>query len=306
MNTPFTIVIAGPIKSRFTESLSSKELIKAIEIIKTLNNKNQIILSTYENEVPNSILSLVDNVIINHDFGPDLSSTKFGQTDSRANVRKRNTTRMLITASNGISHAKNLITIKTRIELIPENYELFSKWYLDTLKIINTNENDKLGFFIQHQTGFKFSVNGLLAVLPDTFQISKTENLLILWKESLKFWTVNKNYLCRPEKKHPITNEQVLGLTYFKIKYNFKIIENLSKFDRHYFSFKLLKNIITAESNDFIFFDHNLTGITKNKFIGTSFLRFPKNINSTTRITFLFRFIVLIGKRLKHRRRRKT
>lgn len=127
MNTPFTIVIAGPIKSRFTESLGSKELIKAIEIIKTLNNKNQIILSTYENEVPNSILSLVANVIINHDFGPDLSSTKFGQSDSRANVRKRNTTRMLITASNGISHAKNLITIKTRIELIPQNYELFSK-----------------------------------------------------------------------------------------------------------------------------------------------------------------------------------
>ena len=57
---PFTFLIAGPIQSRLDEAITEKSLIESFQIIKSLDPRNQIVFSTYEQEVPDTLFGYAD------------------------------------------------------------------------------------------------------------------------------------------------------------------------------------------------------------------------------------------------------
>ena len=277
---PFTFLIAGPIQSRLDEAITEKSLIESFQIIKSLDPRNQIVFSTYEQEVPDTLFGYADEIVLNIDPGPDYFRVNPWPIGDQSKSQSANFSRLLHTTTSGLRRARNPIVIKTRIELIPENFAIFTEWYLSTSQSVVSSDKPYIGFFLEHYSGISFSIDGLLGGIPDTLQIARRDTLLQLWESAEAFWLENFETLTRKAVRYPITSEQLLGLNFLRLYCGFAIDNELPRLRRNYTSYKLVESLVFAEQNYFRWSEYKCSGFSAN------YLRGTLHIN-TTRFEFL-------------------
>lgn len=298
---PFTFVLAGPVLSRFYKGINLQSLTEMCDIIKSIDPRNEIIISTYTNEVPAELEQVVDLIIYVEDPGPDYMRTgpwPVGPKDRRS---MSNTTRMYLSSVKGIQEATNEVVIKSRVELIPENFELFRIWYKSIEQEVSEG---KVGFFVESYEGINFSVSGVLGHLPDILQFGTKNTLLNIWTDSLVFWSANKKTLTRPTIRYPLACDQILGLCYLSRYHNFNIQSRVRKLKKHYFSFELINKILKAETNTYIWTSYKNSGFSVNYFKGLIGIRIPSQTLSNSMPDLINRVTRVFLKKLKHHYRR--
>lgn len=266
---PFTLLVSGPIKSRFGNEITLLSLINAFLFIKRLSPENQIILSTYEDEVPLELEKYVDKIILNSDPGADHFRVNPWPIGNGLRNQSANISRMLRSTVSGLEQTQSTFVIKTRVELIPADYSKFVFWLDDISENILQSNAPLIGFFLQHYSGITFSVNGILGMIPDTLQYGRTETLRNLWVSSEKFWQQNFNVITRSRIRFPITSEQVLGVNYLHLFCDFPLSDELGKLRRNYKSVKLIRALIVAERDYFKWSSYKTSGLSANYLRGT-------------------------------------
>jgi len=301
MYRPFTLVIAGPIGSRFDEQINLETLKKAYTVIKKINNMNEVIISTYYGEIAPEADGIADQIIFNLDPGPDLLKDSPWPLGRKERRNHRNYSRLFTSSLNGIRLATNDIVIKTRIEIIPIDEFLITKWFSSLEdKIID----GKIGFFTESYSGIEFSIDGIIPKLPDIFEISTKKTLEHLWSQSFIFWESNKMYFSRKKIIHPIGSEQILGLVFLSIYYSFNLDKYMNRLGHNFISRDLVSKLIQAENNSFIWTRYNNSGFTENRFKGLTFIEVPARILSRTQKELNIKIIILLMKKIKHTFRR--
>jgi hypothetical protein len=279
----FTLVVAGPVKSR----CSQKDLIRKMAALKELQKKEKlkIIFSTYADEIPELYTKNNFKLLINKDPGLDIFSA--GQIT-------RNTSRLIRTSVAGINLVETKYSIKTRIELIPEeeNFHEFISM-CNSFETRSKNANIKVGFLTEHYYGPLRPNKGVHTWIPDTFQIMRKSDMFELWSKAQNIWELNKNFWHKKHVVFPITNEQIIGLSFYSL-INENISEtNLKNFQRYSCVLKLIKMNIKAEVDNFIYFKFNKSGLSTS--------RLNKSLKSNSRDLFvddtelklIMRFIIL-------------
>lgn len=299
--SPFTFVIAGPIKSRFNEQIGLEALQLAKSIISDLNPSNEIIISTYKDEWLVELEAIADSIIINPDPGADKFKTDPWPMSPKSRRVQSNTTRQFSSALKGVEAARNDVVIKSRIELLPENAELFAEWIS---KISEELSEGKVAFFLENYTGINFSINGLLGMIPDTLVASNKQTGVYLWRDSLDFWIKNREYLTRRSIRYPATVEQIIGFNYLSRHKGFRLQNCLVSLRRQYISLELFRKVYLAEQDSYIFTLYRSSGFSKNYFKGLIALRLPEKILPVTKRDISTRIIVLFGKKVWHHYRR--
>jgi len=301
MHRPFTLVIAGPIRSRFDEQINLEILKETYNIVKKINKMNEVIISTYHGEISSEIFGIADQIIFNLDPGPDLLKDSPWPLGHKERRNHRNYSRLFTSSLNGIKAATNDIVIKTRIEIMPIDRFLITKWF-STLdgEIID----GKIGFFTESYSGVEFSIDGIIPKLPDIFQIATKKTLEQLWSYSFVFWEKNKAYLSRKRIVHPISSEQILGLVFLSIHHSFNLEKYKTRLGHNFISKELVSKLIQAENNSFIWTRYNNSGFTENRFKGLTFIQVPTRILSKTQKELYVKIIILFMKKIKHTFRR--
>jgi len=267
--TPFTLLVSGPIKSRFGNEITLMSLVNAFIYVKHLNPANQIILSTYEGEVPLELQNYVDRIILNSDPGADYFRVNPWPIGNGLRNQSANISRMFQSTVNGLEQTQTSLVIKTRVELIPENFSEFELWSEDLSRTILGSTSPLIGFLLQHYSGISFSINGILGMIPDTLQYGRTDTLRNVWISSEKFWRQNFDVITRREIRFPITSEQILGLNYLYLYCDFPLGDEIYKLHRNYRSIKLVRAIVGAERNYFKWSSYKASGLSVNYLKGT-------------------------------------
>lgn len=300
MSKPFTLVIAGPIASRFSPQINEDYLIESIKMIKKLNFMNEVIISTYQNEVSERISVAVDLVVINKDPGPDYLKASPWPVGSGPRRKTTNNSRMFATSLSGIEKAKNPVVIKTRIELLPAS-EIFSSWFIALeMELIG----HKVGFFTETYTGVLFSINGLLGVLPDVLMVGEKSVLQNIWSDASLFWSRNKFVLTRRMILYPIGCDQILGMCYLARYHNFPIQRYIKRLRRQFISLSLMKAVVQAERESYVWTRYRYSGFSVNYFKGIYHLRIPATIVPVSRRELCLRLLIMLLKKPKHHYRR--
>ena len=85
----------------------------------------------------------------------------------------------------------------------------------------------------------------------------------------------NFRSLTRKTILFPITSEQILGLNYLGLYCDFSVAQELKRLRRYYYSTHLVKAIVNAENNYFIWAKYKDSGLSLNRFKGTYFIVTP-------------------------------
>ncbi len=301
LNSPFTFVIAGPIKSRFNDEIGLESLQLAKLIIHGLNPSNEVIISTYKDEWFPELEAIADRIIINPDPGVDKFKTDPWPMFPKLRRVQSNITRQFSTALSGVEAARNDVVIKSRIELLPEDPELFEDWIL---KVLENLSEGKVAFFIENYTGINFSVNGLLGMIPDVLVVTNKKTGVQLWKDSLEFWSNYKEILTRRLIRYPVTVEQIIGLNFLSRHKGLHLESILRSLRRQYISYELLSKVYQAERDSYIFTLYREYGFTKNYFSGLLVLRLPERLLPATKTDLMIRILILVAKKIRHHYRR--
>ncbi len=251
----FTLVISGPIRSR----LSSDNLKKSFNFLEHLNEKYglKIIISTYKNEVPSWVSIKKFTIVINDDPGVD----KYHSAPWPMGTSQRNTSRMLKLTSNGLNFSNTSFTVKSRIELLPDNnkfiemcknFETHIKAYPTSIFVIR-----------EHYYGTSHPSKSVLCWLPDTFQIMETQKLGIIWSTAAELW-FKYNIGWHEGIKFPLTNEQILGLSFYRIYFNIPDLM-IKNFYRFKYSKTIFKQNLVFESQYIGLVSFADTGLTMSK-----------------------------------------
>ena len=298
---PFTFVLAGPVLSRFYKGINLQALTEMCRIIKSIDQRNEIIVSTYPNEMPEELVRFVDLVVLVEDPGADLLRTGPWPVGPKSRRCMSNTTRMYLSSLRGIQNATNELVIKSRVELIPENHEKFKAWYTNIEPEISEG---KIGFFIESYEGINFSISGNLGHLPDILQFGTKNTLLNIWHDSLEFWSENRKILTRRTIRYPLGGDQILGLCYLSRYHNFKLENKVRKLKKHYFSFGLMSKILNAEKSTYIWSSYNNSGFSTNYFKGLTGIKTPSHILYKNKRDLMRRLVRVFLKKIKHHYRR--
>jgi hypothetical protein len=299
---PFSLIVAGPILSRLKiNGIQVSDIEKSFKLIKKMNELNEIILSTYDGEVPNVLINLVDKILYNYDVGADPYKFSSWPIGSKFRRSHSNNSRLFSSSLNGFVAAGNRITIKTRIELIPEDENFFYKWYEEISYQI---QDGKIAFFTESYSGIQFSVDGTLLKLPDILLVSTKETAITLWEDSLNFWNENKKLFTRKIIRYPIGSDQILGYIFLSKFYEVNLDKIKKRLRLHYIPIKLLSKIVLAENNSFIWSEYKNSGFTKNYFTGLSHLKVPPDFINCNLIELWQKIAILYFKNKKHHLRR--
>jgi hypothetical protein len=300
---PVSLIITGQIKSRLGRVGGASTLVENLSMFKNLNPKNEVIFSTFEGEQVKQLNKIVDKLIINFDPGQDNYRTQPWPISRKFPKQSSNYTRMFKTAVTGLSASKNKYVIKTRIELVPENSIFFTNWLSNILNEIGVNPG-KIGIFVEHYNGVNFSIDGTIGTLPSTLLVGEKQNLLNIYLEALDNWQKHFTILTSKKFLFPVTDEQILGLSYLKNLDYFDQTKIINKIKRYYISLRLIRALQRVENNQLIYTKYNESGFTKNYFIGTSYIKVPKKLYYSSRVYITRRVIIIILKRLRHITRR--
>lgn len=261
-DTSVSLVITGLFKSRFGRVGNTEITKKSLKMFKALNKANQIVVSTYKNEIPKDFFQFIDDVKYIKDPGPD-NYSYFPKNISKINTV--NFTRMARTAIEGISLAKNNFVIKTRVELIPFDMFQFKKWKKsETTRFNNKNQ---IGFFLEFYSGIGFSIDGVFGNLPDVLHYGEKEILARLWSNALMLWEKNLSFFRK--QKFPITSDQCLGLSYLQLYCGYNPEKKLRKLRRYTLDTNLLCSLKLAENDFYRISSYKLSGFTVNYFSGS-------------------------------------
>jgi hypothetical protein len=295
---PASLVISGLVKSRFKNESSLLEIKKSLSKFKQLNPKNEIIFSTYEGEIPDCLGELINIIIINKDPGEDKYKSNPWPVN-KIGKSSNNISRILQTNKNGIAAASNEIVFKTRIELIPEQFILFEKWFDKICNDIYNSNLPKIALLTEHFSGISFSIDGVVGGIPDTLQIARREVLLNLWTASDNFWQTCFVKITT-KKIFPLTSEQVLGFSFLKLFCGFNLDNKIDKLHKYYFSHELLVSQIYAEKKLYLLCDYKLAGLTRNYFSGTYFINTNRKFNLENKSQLVLSIFYLLLKQIKH------
>jgi hypothetical protein len=240
----FTLLISGPLISRVKEN----ELIKYFSILNDAKNQYglTIVISTYPNELTQSLKNFQFCFILNDDPGPDYCNTGAVILGFRTNKTNRNTTRMLSTTSLGLSQVRTEYVVKTRVEILPSKIEFAQALH----HILENNLESEIIIVLQElYAGLTYTKKiPTFLWVPDTFQIMRTRDGLKLWGGALDLWQKYKINLVGRSWNVDLANEQVLGLS---LVHNF--IKPLSerkvkKFHRYTCSLQFIRASFKFES----------------------------------------------------------
>jgi hypothetical protein len=301
---PISLVITGPIASRFNRGVNEKMLLIALSKFKLAHKNNQVVISTYENETPLAVEAIIDTLVINIDPGPDYYRNNPWPISNYKTRNENSISRMFESSVAGLLKATNEIVVKTRIELIPTDFYKFDTWVSKICRIIQSDSQPRIGFLAQHYSGIYYSIDGTTGGIPDTLQISKKDVITNLWVASRNYWKANSEMLKQNKTRFPISSEQVLGFNYLKMYSDFSFSKPISKYKRNYLSLNLIRAVIYAEQKLYIFVDYNETGLSLGYLKNTSAIRVPTSINKLNKKQILLRIIMVLLKQLKHKIRR--
>lgn len=295
-----SLLISGQIGSRSENRDLNLELSRVNKIMKTLNSKNEVILSTYLDEITGIEEKNYDKLIINDDPGPDFFRVSPWPIGRNFNRFSTNYSRMFLTTLSGLYACQNEIVIKTRIELIPNEAGKFEQWIGNICEQIKASSLPRIAFLSEHYNGVIFSIDGTIGTIPDTIQISRKSVLLELWLTSQKFWHDNFRSLTRKTILFPITSEQIFGLNYLSLYCDFSVAQELKRLKRYYYSSQLVKAIVNAENDYFIWTKYKDSGLSLNRFKGTYEIATPDFTKLEKKTQLLKRIIMIKIKKYYH------
>ncbi len=200
-----SIVIAGPIRSRVSET----DAILNIRSFKNIFPVTEIILSTYEGEVYESLFSEVNHIVYSIDPGFD-SYRKWSTIN-------RSTTRMLLTTTEGLKIAKMQLAIKSRIEINLKDVALLREKILEVFGPQKEKSDTHLvttGPFYQSPKEYFLQPY----YISDIFQIGECSRLLNGWQNALEWFQANKTQNRFQHLSNPVVpaNEQILGFGFMR------------------------------------------------------------------------------------------
>ncbi len=241
-----TLLVAGPIRSRLTTGFTLQDLENSLKVFKIAVPAGRIVISTYEGEFPMEFCSLVDSIVINRDPGHDYFYPNPWPIAGNNGGNSANYKRLMTSTLEGIKASDEGFLIKTRVELLPKNMEVFSTWLWKCSKEFESNLTLKIGFFLEHYSGVCFSINGLLGGVPDTLQVGRKADLLRIWEKASFFWDKHSSILTRKSKRFPLTSEQLIGMSFLDEFYGFTMEKRVRRLDRYYRSLFLVRAIIKS------------------------------------------------------------
>lgn len=299
---PVSMVVTGLVEKRLSNKLHLESVISSFIMFKNINPQNEIIVSTYKDEIPKSLLKYIDRKIINSDPGPDIYMNHrwlFIKKSSGV-LTSENYSRYFLTNYTGIKSCKNSLVVKARIEMLPSDPELFLK-LLEQYLTYQVSSIPVMGFFTEHYSGVRFSVDGILGGIPGTVIFGTKKTLERLYFESMTLWQNEKKRFTSRKHRHVITAEQILGLNFLFLFLGFPLYSKLHKLSKYYVSIQLIRSIVIAEKKNFIFLNLKKSGFIMHKYQGTLFVKTPANIHKLTQIQILTKFVIFLAKRYKHR-----
>ena len=301
---PVSIVLSGLISSRADRGINFNEVNKFFEDFGKVNKNNEIIVSTYYNEM--NLLNVTSNmkVIINKDPGTNIYRNSLWKFNKKKIKYESNLSRMLTTTLSGLNNATNEYVIKTRIELIPTDIKYFYEWLEPLINKMESSNLPQIAFLKEHYSGVIHSIDGTIGGIPDTFQIAKREILQKVWSQSKEIWDKNFSKLTNNKISLPITSEQLIGYSYYSLYTNFRVKDKIRKLTRAYNSLSLLRSIIYSEKHLFNFLHYKETGLSKNYFQGTYSIRFIEFNSKSQVINIFLRLTIVYFKKSKHYLRR--
>jgi hypothetical protein len=301
---PVSIVVSGLISSRVNRGINFNQVNKFFEDFDKANKGNEIIVSTYNNEM--NFLNITSNmkVIINKDPGINIYRNSLWKFNKKVIRYESNLSRMLTTTLSGLSSATNKYVIKTRIELIPTDIKYFYEWLEPLINNMDSSNLPQIAFLKEHYSGISHSIDGTIGGIPDTFQIAKTEILQTIWSQSKEIWDENFSKFTNHKIRLPITSEQLIGYSYLSLYTNFRIEDKIRKLTRGYISLSLLRSIIYSEKYLFYFLPYKETDLSKNYFKGTYSIRFIEFNSKSQKINIFLRLTIVYLKKSKHYLRR--
>jgi len=299
-----SMVISGLILGRLGQNLEINQIISTFKMFKSLNPNNEIVVSTYLNEMPNEVLKYTDVVIINQDPGPDVFiPDRWIFPHKKINPSLNNFSRFFLTNYTGIRACKNNLVLKARIEMLPSSQSLLIK-LIEEYQAFQPSNDSYIGFFAEHYSGVFHSVDGIIGGIPGTVQIASKITLEQLYYESMEFWKREKVQLTGKANRHVITSEQILGLNFLYLFCDFPLNFIADKLHKYYISPKLFHSIIKAETNNFKFLSLKKSGFVLHKYQGTLFINTPRELDINLHNKIVIKLIIVFIKRYKHKFRR--
>lgn len=303
-NHPISMVIPGLMNGRLGGKLDVNQIITTFKMFKSINPNNEIVVSTYRNEIPEPVLEYTDKVIINNDPGPDIFiPDRWMFMRHKTHPSLNNFSRFFLTNYNGIRACKNQLVLKSRIEMMPSDPSLLIN-LIEEYQISQVSNISTLGFFTEHYSGIFHSIDGVLGGIPGTVQFGSKDTLEKLYFQAMKFWQSEQKRLTRKANRHTITSEQILGLNFLYLFCDFPLNSILDELNKYYVSPKLIKSILKAEINNFKFLSLKKSGFILHKYQGTLFINTPANLDRQINKKIVIKLIIIFLKRYKHMFRR--
>ena len=303
-NHPISMVIPGLMHGRLGGELNIDHIISTFKMFKSINPNNEIIVSTYKNEIPRPILKYIDKIIINDDPGPDIFiPDRWMLTRQKINPSPNNFSRFFLTNYSGIRACKNQLVLKSRIEMMPSNPSLLINLIEEYLNS-QASTITALGFFIEHYSGIFHSTDGVIGGIPGTVQLGSKYTLEELYFQAMKFWQSNQKILTRRANRHIITTEQILGLNFLYLFYGFPLNSIVDDLNKYYASPKLIRYILKAEVNSFKFLSLKRSGFVLHKYQGTLLIDTPASLDRNLHKKIIVKLTIVFLKRYKHMFRR--
>jgi hypothetical protein len=256
----FSVVLAGPLKTRLPENLLIDKFEELMAIKKILNFK--LIISTYPGELPKYSFDSSTKIIEVADPGSD----EFRSGPKHQGYPKRNTTRMLLSVNTGLKKSNTKYSIRTRIELLPElsRIEEFSHTCLAAKNHIDQSIFG-IAFMSEHYFGLSRQEKGVHTWLPDTFQIMKTNDMKTIWDTAYQIWDTNKIKWHDRKISFPLANEQIMGLAFLIHLNSYEIAPRIGRFHRFKWDKRLIQYNKLAESKHYYTFKFNSSGLSQSK-----------------------------------------
>ena len=299
-----SMVIPGLMLGRLGHNLDINHIISAFKMFKSINPDNEIVVSTYLNEIPEEVLKYTDKVIINHDPGPDVFITdRWIFTHYKMKPSLNNFSRFFLTNYNGVRACKNNLVLKSRIEMMPSNPSLLIN-LIEEYQASQPSNIGSLGFFAEHYSGVFHSVDGIIGGIPGTVQIASKITLEQLYFQSMEFWKREQIQLTRKANRHVLTSEQILGLNFLYLFCDFPLNSIGDKLHKYYISPRLIQSILKAEVNNFRFLSLKKSGFVLHKYQGTLLINTPRKFDEEIHNKIVIKLLIVFVKRYKHKFRR--
>jgi len=245
----FTLLICGQILSR-VEDKNYSELIAWLK--ESRKYFSEIVISTWENEVNNEILTLIDELVINNDPGPDKATRS---------QKYNNKTRHFLQAISGLNACNSKYIFRTRVEFYKMTFEIVNP--VNSKNLIEILEQTQTKVLCPAPGTLSAQKNGCPFFLSDTMIIAEKNDLLRWYKLMLDNYHQYKEFWDKDHKLiESFSIEQILGLTLILDFSQEKLLmEQAKKMNKIFISRTMYQNIKKFFPKRVLLFNPNILGI---------------------------------------------